>query len=649
MSIGKTTLRVLGCGLALTALGGLSGCGGGGGDGSAPQALTLSSVSAQTPAPGGGVQTVTSSALLVGQKPVTGPTVYEAYPTDPANPGIPNGVPIPNPPGNAQLSVAPPVFSIPGGGVQSFLELDFGTMVRASTIKSAAGGIQDGITLFWIQGATPPTQDNGVVRLLVDTTGVIDPSNVVTDDKAPARLRLYYSADGSLATPDALPVGDYLLRINANLLSSDGLGLVNGNTSSGVASGIAKLMPSWGFSIGPNATALDWAGPAEGVTVSGISANNATGVPVNSEIVLNFADAVDFPSLVGGANNLTTRDPFISVPFLPFLPGGNGVYEGGGGDDTPATNGNVPFTYGLPTDVSTGVLQPLPLNLGYVVYMPDPRLNPTQVRIRFVDVSTLVGIENTVIGQFQNYASNPDKFPIRSSNPALLNLTTGLTPLLTLPAASVVPGSYRNALNQVGNSVLTLNILAGATDRAANGALPRTVAFTWAVGPALARNPVSGDAVYVGIQTGGAPPEDKPGVGVVDTAALNGQPNVGCSQIPTAFGGLLGGNMSFRPNRLANPAVLGQPLDIDVGLTLNLGYPFPDAPRGGLVPGVPDGQNTVGPLGIFLCVGLSLAPPPQPYGNRLYVIDGTSSEVKVFNSYDFSLITTIPGVASPAG
>ena len=44
------------------------------------------------------------------------------------------------------------------------------------------------------------------------------------------------------------------------------------------------------------------------------------------------------------------------------------------------------MTYNPPTDPITMVPQTLPANLGFVLYMPDPILNPTQIRVRFVDI-----------------------------------------------------------------------------------------------------------------------------------------------------------------------------------------------------------------------------------------------------------------------
>jgi hypothetical protein len=102
-------------------------------------------------------------------------------------------------------------------------------------------------------------------------------------------------------------------------------------------------------------------------------------------------------------------------------------------------------------------------------------------------------------------------------------------------------------------------------------------------------------------------------------------------------------------NRIANAAVLGVPGDLEVGSFLNAGGTITNSPRGTIVPGVMDDQNGVAPSGILSCLNPMIPPPPPPYGNRLYITDLTANALKVFNSYDFTLITTIPGVASPTG
>jgi YVTN family beta-propeller protein len=174
--------------------------------------------------------------------------------------------------------------------------------------------------------------------------------------------------------------------------------------------------------------------------------------------------------------------------------------------------------------------------------------------------------------------------------------------------------------------------------------------FTWSIGPTLARNPVPPDATFVGSLQGGPAPFDKPGVTVVDTAETTGS-NLNCTNVPAVYGPPITGILTLLPptDRIANTAVLGVPGDLEVGSFMNPASTITDSPRMTTVPGVLDDQNGVAPSGILRCLNPMLPPPQPPYGNRLYVTDTSQQSLKVFNSYDFSLITTIPGVASPFG
>ena len=62
-------------------------------------------------------------------------------------------------------------------------------------------------------------------------------------------------------------------------------------------------------------------------------------------------------------------------------------------------------------------------------------------------------------------------------------------------------------------------------------------------------------------------------------------------------------------------------------------------------PGVPDTQNGTTPAGMLELLGLQMPPfpPVQPWGNFLYVADGDTNSVKVFNGYNFQLISSITG------
>jgi hypothetical protein len=245
------------------------------------------------------------------------------------------------------------------------------------------------------------------------------------------------------------------------------------------------------------------------------------------------------------------------------------------------------------------------------------------------------------------------KFPIPSSDPALNGA------LLQLPPIKNVPGSFLASNSQVGPATVTVGVNVMVTDRAnlpggaANPlAAPFMATFTYAIGPALARNPVPPDAIFVGSLQGGPPPFDQPGITVVDTAATVGDNNVTpCTNIPAWTGNPVTGVLTPLPptSRISNVQVLGTPGDMEVGAFLNPANSITDSPRGTTVPGVLDDQNGTAPSGILNCINPMIPPPNPPYGNRLYVTDLTSNSLKVFNSYDFTLITVVAGVPAPMG
>ena len=418
--------------------------------------------------------------------------------------------------------------------------------------------------------------------------------------------------------------------ITNNLKAANGGPYCVGAGSAGCSNSYLPALP---FTIGPNTTALDMSTTTPMVPVCGESA-----APINSEIILNFVDSVDFVSVAGGVANVTALDPFISIPF-----------QIGAGPQ-----GNVTLAYNAPVDPVTLVIQTLPANLGYVIYMPDPVLNPSQIRIRFVDLTGLQPL-NTGGPQniWQNYASNPLKYPIDSQDPALNGAT------LQLPPLKAVPGSFLGSNLVVGPATVNVSVGIGVTDRAnlpggTGNALSAAFncSFTWAVGPGLAKNPVPPDAVFVGSLQGGQPPLDKPGITIVDTAHTTGNNFVTpCTNVPVTYGAVVTGVLTPMPatNRIANVAILGVPGDIEVGTFLNPAGLITDSPRGTTVPGVMDDQNGVAPSGILNCLNPMIPPPNPPYGNRLYITDLTANALKVFNSYDFSLITTVAGVAAPTG
>jgi len=177
----------------------VAGCGGGGGGGGAPTFLSLS---------GPVNYWIGATQVFPPQAPVN-PT---PYPTAPLN-----GVPVPaGATGAAAYNVPPPVFAEGNPGQQTFLELNFNTTVKASTIASVPSSGSDGIVVFFLGGSTPANVGNCLfapgapVCVSIDSAGALDPTNAVTNDTAPARLRLYYNPDGNIATPQAFPAATTL-------------------------------------------------------------------------------------------------------------------------------------------------------------------------------------------------------------------------------------------------------------------------------------------------------------------------------------------------------------------------------------------------------------------------------------------------------
>jgi YVTN family beta-propeller protein len=666
LMVGKLRGRSGGA-VALAVAATLSSCGGGGGgngDFASGASVTVSAFNAltNTTAP---QETPFQIGTLTGAT-----TAYAPFIVNPLNPQIGlNGLPLPVIPGatpfswgSAQFRVAPSVILSPGVGAQSFIELYFGAPLRADTVFSVLSGVTDGITLQYVAGNAVPATQNGFVRLKLDAAGAVDPSNAIVNGLTPKTVRLYYDSDNALppsGTSEGLPNGQYVLRIRPTLRmvpnpsQPAGVPYANQLTTATLAtsgSNADPVLPTWGFTVGADATGLDWIGPNDFLTVKGVSGNGTSGIALDGELAINFNEPVDFSALVGTAA-LSSRDPFCTLPFFMAQPGPDNLF--GTVDDVgQAIVGNLTINYGLPVDPTTNTAVPLPFdlfgtpgaapcapNLAVVVYQPDPKYNPNQVRVRFCDANNLVGAENAATGQFQNYASNPDRYPIRSNNPALVSAATGLAPVLGLPPATPVPGSI--ALTPASaRATCGVQVAAGATDRSGNAMTPRQATFIWAVGQSVGRNPLGVDLTIVGMQSG-AGLNGLPGVAALNSATITNN---------TAPGGLLTGNVTLRPNALQNAALIGVPVDFEIGQPCNPAWAggVYDAPRGTIVPGVPDTQYQTITASVLGTV-TPLAPAPPIHGHPLFVLDGTSGTVKVFNNYDWSLLTTIQGVGSPGG
>jgi len=571
--------------------------------------------------------------------------------------GIENTTPYPTQPLPGGVQVPPALF-VPGApGTQDYIELVFNVPLDATTIFGGLAG-QAGIAVFSIAGAqaTP-------VAMSLDDQGLLNPANAFpTPDTAPAVLRIYFDTDNDVTTPEAFPQGDYVLTITENLKSFTGGPFC---TAQGSPTCMNDYLPVLSFTIGnEDTTPITMAGnplPNQPLGLSPTTPlDGEPAAPIDSEIILRFSEAVDFSSLVG-AGNLTTNDPFITVPRMFVEPTCNPPMPPAVPPLIPAFSdaGHLLVIYSPPTDPMTMVQETLPLNLSFVVYMPDPVLNPTQVRIRFVEASNLVG---TGAGQNYDHVNLPPKQPVPGSLPGV----TGPTDIQAAHVTVVVEdpnfaaGNLAPATDPSGNPILPgppddacYTATTGVTDRAGN-AIPATFqfTFTWAAGPPVASNPMPPDATFVGTKQG-----NLKGLACIDTARGTtnaGPPN---SQTPVTYGSAITGQMDLVPNRLANQSVLGTPLDIEIGAWINTMTPAvnnianPGRLNTGALPGVPDDPNGTTPDGLLGIIGgcMPPCPPQQPWGNYLYVVDGDAGVVKVFNSYNWQLITTLVGIADPRG
>lgn len=659
-------------GLALASVLVLAGCGGGGGGGGG----------------GGASQLFTFTGTInYGMLDAGGALMSSLpYPLLPVNPL--GGDPIPLVPGtNPAVGAAVfPTGSTMGVVRQDFIEIEFTGPVLGSSIQSQTGGV-DGIVLF---REDPVTNLLMVEQFLVDSMGVVDAGNAWSGDGAAPgaadmngswRLRIYApGTDNDLSTPDVFPDGEYTLQITEQLRGFNGAGSAGMPFSTDGRSTSNSILPELSFTVGT---------PSGNLTVKQSTVCAASGgttplnldnnVALNQEITLEFNRAIAFETLVG-APNLTTLDPFITIP-IP-LNGANANCPGmmGPPNAIGVDIGDLYVGLLLPLDPATMAPDPPPANLAVIAYMPDPIARPNLVRIRFVDNTNLVGTETLPNGPFQNYASNANRaeLAIPTNDPAAIAAAANAgqsRPTLALPPVLSVPGSLPTYVPGSAGSFQTdpiamqLQVVVAdptLTDPTGNGcslpfgtttsrsgqpftfcaAQPAFLLNTaYQAGVALARNASVPDLVIYS-----AP--NTPGLGAINAAAMtNDICGIFDSSGPVSVGGAVTGNFNASPNPLANSQVLGTPLDVEIGRFIGVNNILV-APRGNATTrGIPDTQNGVAPDSLLTPAGGCMGPNPipQPYGNFLYVVDGDSRELKVFNSYNFSPITTIPGVRSPGG
>ncbi|NRA96567.1 MAG: hypothetical protein HRU14_10210 [Planctomycetes bacterium] len=676
--------------VAVTCLGVLTlpGCGGGGG--------------------GGGGAALPNFLALTGTVffgfTVSGQETLQQFPSLPVN-----GVPVPQ---NGAVNVAGAEFAVGPTGQQDFIQLTFNIPLNAGTVFPNSGTTANGIIVFLNTQDAMGNFTSTPAPFKVDGLGVIDGGNVFPSAGiAPAVLRIYYDPDDDLTTADTLPQGSYSLRINETLKGFNDGGYCTNPVAGGCPSQNTYL-PELSFNVGDDATSLSVKGGATGVGASNVTQGD-TSVPINTEIELRFNKAVSFDTLVDPAN-LSTLDPFITQPFTFLLPQGvaagppwNCQAGGGAGAAFGLDIGNLYVGYNAALDATSGVADLPPMELGCVVYMPDPILNPTIVRIRFIDASPpttgttpgasaqLNGIDDptgvlTGTVQFQNYSSNPQKLPIFSNDPNQFGVT------LQLPSARVVPGSlpgYNPALGLADPAAASIDVILASAmfaDPSGNGCSMQTgvplidrvtqggpnqftfnataadyhLQFVWEAGPALASNPHPPDATFIGSQIG-----NLKGLAVMNSATtMSDAFGVGTNtQTPPWTGAQPIGTVGLIPNRLTNTSVLGTPTDMAVGHWLFTLQSQQSVPSNSIanpgrgpsnIAGVPDTQNGQSPEGLLCITGAAgppcpavggNIPPVQPLGNFLYVIDGDTNSVKVFNGYNFQLLSSIPGAGAQPG
>lgn len=519
-----------------------------------------------------------------------------------------------------------------------FLTFQFSTEVSASSVSDGTFSGSEGIVIQDAAGNN--------VRYVMDSMGVIDPTNTFSGPGvAPALLRLYIQDAvlfGPLA-PNRLVTGTYVVNVlTQNLRGSMGQSFcLAGSTTSNCANNVEV---SYALSVGMDMTAIGAATNPAGGSIPLTGSMLAR----NGEVRLFFNDNVDLQSIIGrtGAGpNTTTRDQFISAayPMNNLGPMGMGTSMGE----------NLLVTYTAP---GTAVI---PINYGFVVYMPDPFHNPREVRLRFVDRTMLQ--PSDLVPNTQNYGLDAVVYT-GAGFPAPTN-TAGST--FMLPPILPLPGS-----NTMGMALLRVTLMGnmsaigpsdtsnngdgrlGVTDRSRN-ALTTDIVINLTVqsGPPIANNP--------------SPPDMHVVVNGNQLSVVSGG-TVTMTARPVAAGDTVIGTLNPIPTPLNDPNTLGQVLDIEFGRFLNLAganivhnaprrfnpmLPVTDNNGDESVP-VPQGGTPQTGLLDYIDNGLidqSFPPPMQPLGVRLYVVDGSSNQVKVFDSTTFILLTTLTGVPSPSG
>lgn len=516
---------------------------------------------------------------------------------------------------SAATQVGPNDFPVPAMGDFSFIQLDFSQNVAAASILDGTFSGNDGVEILDNLGNRIP--------FFLDANGIIDASNAFpSPGVAPATVRLYIEDPNTPGTPTAFAAGQFTINLVTSRLMSETGGPFCIFTTGNVCATNTEVVYS--FTIGGDMTPI---GPAANPSLPLLNSQ----IRIDSEIRLFFNENVDFQSLVGinpmlGTLNTTQLDQFISVPFTPGA--------------APTMGENLTVNYTPPAPAV------LPQNYSYVVYMPDPFRNPTEVRVRFVD-NTLLSAFDIPPALTQNYGLDNQVY---SGAGIAVPLNSAGNPL-NLPAALPLPGSDMNGTATLNVTVFgqgnpgampssAADGVLGLTDRARNPMIQDvTVNYTLQMGPTIANNPsppdlniVANGAVLTSVSSAAV------AAGAISTGSLIGNLNVSTPSIddPTilgqvsdvGFGPFLAGNVICNPpRRAANGAA--------IALGIDPGAPFPPG-------GTPES-------GLLIALGQPAGPPVQPLGVRLYVVDRTANLVRTFDSTTFLPLGSLTGVPSPHG
>ena len=526
---------------------------------------------------------------------------------------------------SAATQVGASDFTTAVGTERNYLEFPFSQNVVALSITDGLAGGNDGIVLQDANGNN--------IRYTLDSTGAIDPTNAFpAAGIAPPLVRIYVN-DPTLypAAPLRLPAGQYTVSvIPTNLQSQTGDPFCVRRGANNIC--IQSPIVTYSFTIGGDTIAPTAA--AAGVAAPVVSSI----IPANQEIRVFFSEAIDFQSI---AATTTDRDPFISRVFpVNNLAGG-----------ATSAGENIAVTYTAPPNTA------LPVNYGFVVYMPDPFHNPTEVRVRFVDLVTNQPSDAAPNVQsygldFQTYESAGFVAPVNANGQKL-----------NLPPALPVPGSSTNGLASVAivfanatsafatDTSFTGDGVNGVTDRARNGlAAPITIGYTYQNGPVISNNPNPPDACFI---------TQSNQVCVVSTGKVT------TGSIPVGFGGTVTGQLNAATVCLDDVNVLGEALDIEFGDFVNFNSGLNiihNSPRRTTIPlplndnngdpaiPVPQGGNI--PIGLLQLICPTAPPTPGPFapiGLFTYICDGTHDELRVYESNSMTLLTTIVGCPNPGG